>query len=120
MIYIYKIIKNCDHIVSTNSFKPIFTLTSILIVFFITVSFMRFPTLNFSRHDATSTQILLSYYCNSFYFANKNIRWEHCHLYMNKTELSNHVINHIVPESQGLFYCKWENCTRGHRAFNAK
>ncbi|XP_025414444.1 zinc finger protein GLIS2 homolog isoform X2 [Sipha flava] len=47
-------------------------------------------------------------------------KWENCDLYMNKTELSKHVISHIVPESQGLFYCKWENCTRGNRAFNAK
>lgn len=39
---------------------------------------------------------------------------------MNKTELPKHVINHIIPESQGLFYCKWKNCTRGDRAFNAK
>ncbi|XP_025414445.1 zinc finger protein GLIS2 homolog isoform X3 [Sipha flava] len=49
-----------------------------------------------------------------------DITWENCDLYMNKTELSKHVISHIVPESQGLFYCKWENCTRGNRAFNAK
>ncbi|VVC35923.1 Zinc finger C2H2-type,Zinc finger, RING/FYVE/PHD-type [Cinara cedri] len=47
-------------------------------------------------------------------------KWENCHLYMNKTELSKHVINHIIPEPQGLFYCKWISCTRGDRAFNAK
>ncbi|XP_026804724.1 zinc finger protein GLIS2 homolog [Rhopalosiphum maidis] len=47
-------------------------------------------------------------------------KWENCDLYMNKTELPKHVIDHIAPESQGLFYCKWKSCTRGDRAFNAK
>lgn len=57
---------------------------------------------------------------NLVLFCFKCIRWENCDMYMNKTELPKHVINHITPESQGLFYCKWKNCTRGDRAFNAK
>jgi len=39
---------------------------------------------------------------------------------MDKTELSKHVINHVITESHGLFQCKWKSCTRGNRSFNAK
>lgn len=47
-------------------------------------------------------------------------RWENCDMYMKKIELPKHVMKHINPEPQGLFYCKWKSCTRGDRAFNAK
>lgn len=48
--------------------------------------------------------------------------WWKCGLWFESLDLlANHVSQvHAISEPSGLFYCRWEGCTRNNRGFNAR